>query len=302
MLDLDPEARPTLVESGRRPSHREGPIELLSIGEFGRRSHLSAKALRLYGELGLLVPACVDPDTDYRSYEVAQVEQARHVALLRRIGVPLAEIKAILALEPAAAAQQVADYWGRFEAQHADRRQLAGYLIDSFNAERLIMYEVKTRELPARSLLCLLRHVDGEQAVFALGKEFVALLRERPLPHMDGIDGAPFLIYQGEVSEDSDGPIEWCHPVPEDQAAELAGRFPELTLRSEPAHEEALVHLGATPQMTPAQWQLASETLHAWGREQHRLPSDLGVRVTFLVNPPITPDSRPDSDFAVPLR
>jgi DNA-binding transcriptional MerR regulator len=34
-------------------------MEQLSIGEFGRRSRLSAKALRLYDELGLVVPASV---------------------------------------------------------------------------------------------------------------------------------------------------------------------------------------------------------------------------------------------------
>jgi hypothetical protein len=31
------------------------------------------------------------------------------------------------------------------------------------------------------------------------------------------------------------------------------------------------------------------------------MPSDLGVRLTYLVRPPITPDSQPEIDFAVPL-
>jgi hypothetical protein len=31
------------------------------------------------------------------------------------------------------------------------------------------------------------------------------------------------------------------------------------------------------------------------------MPSDLGVRLTYLAQPPITPDSRPEIDFAVPL-
>jgi hypothetical protein len=93
--------------------------------------------------------------------------------------------------------------------------------------------------------------------------------------------------------------------VPDDQAEELAARFPELTLRREPAHEEAFVHLGLalqTLQMTPAQWELVSETLRAWAAEQKRLPSGLGVRVTYLASPPITATSQPDCDFAVPLR
>jgi hypothetical protein len=41
-----------------------------------------------------------------------------------------------------------------------------------------------------------------------------------------------------------DIPPEWCWPVPDEQAAEIAARFPDLTLRTEPAHQEAFIHLG----------------------------------------------------------
>ena len=46
-------------------------MEEVSIGEFARRSRLSVKALRLYDELGVLVPARVDEASGYRYYEVA---------------------------------------------------------------------------------------------------------------------------------------------------------------------------------------------------------------------------------------
>ena len=88
--------------------------------------------------------------------------------------------------------------------------------------------------------------------------------------------------------------------MPAEQAEELAALYPELTLRSEPAHEEAFVHLGET-QLSGAQWQLVSESLHDWSAAEGRMPSDLGVRLTYLAEPPITPDSRPEIDFAVPL-
>ena len=282
-------------------------MERLSIGEFATRSRLSHKALRLYDELGLLVPAAVDPDTGYRSYEVAQLEQARLVAALRRIAVPLAEIKAILALEPTAAARQIALYWEGVEADHAARRNLARYLIDSLSGKEPVMYEVSTRTLPERNLLCRLRHVANEQETFALGKEFIAIFRERPLPLIEGIEGAPFLIliYHGEVSADSDGPVEFCRPVPAVQAKELATRYPELTLRTEQAHEEAFIHLGAygaSPQLSGAQWQLVSESLRSWSTAEQRMPSDLGVRLTYIAVPPRTPESRTEVDFAVPLR
>jgi hypothetical protein len=43
-------------------------VDLMSIGEFARRSGLSANALRLYDELGLLPPARVDASSGYRFY------------------------------------------------------------------------------------------------------------------------------------------------------------------------------------------------------------------------------------------
>jgi hypothetical protein len=76
-----------------------------------------------------------------------------------------------------------------------------------------------------------------------LGKEFIAVLRERPLPKMEGREGAMFTIYWGKVSADSDGPVEMCKPVPESDAKALASHYPELNLRIEPAHREAYVAL-----------------------------------------------------------
>jgi DNA-binding transcriptional MerR regulator len=54
-------------------------VEELSIGEFARRSRLSVKALRLYDERGVLVPARVDEASGYRYYDAAQLEAAQLV-------------------------------------------------------------------------------------------------------------------------------------------------------------------------------------------------------------------------------
>ncbi len=274
----------------------------MSIGEFARQSQLSPKALRRYDELGLLPPAYVDAASGYRYYEAAQLEQARLVAALRQLQVPLVAIKVILGLGPEAAAERIAGYWAAAEAEHSARRRLAAYLVDRLNGKRSAMYQVAVREIPRRSLLCLKRNVTGEEASWALGKEFVALVRDtaRPLPRMEGRAGAAFCIYWGEVSEDSDGPIEWCKPVPSDQAEALAAKFPELTLRTETAHREAFVPIGPG-QISPAQWQLASASLYAWAEEHNARPSELGIRTTLLASTPITETSQPDCDFAVPL-
>jgi serine/threonine protein phosphatase PrpC len=108
----------------------EGDMELLTIGAFARASRLSPKALRLYDELGLLPPARVDPVNGYRLYAPAQLERARLVAWLRRIGMPLARIRDVCALEPPRAAEAVRGYWAQAEAEVAARRELVSFLID----------------------------------------------------------------------------------------------------------------------------------------------------------------------------
>ena len=275
----------------------------MSIGEFARLSRLSAKALRLYDELGLLPPAQVDPVSGYRWYAAGQLDNARLVASLRQIGVPLAQIQPILSLEPEAAAVQVGAYWSGAEADHAARRDLVGYLVDGLTGKRNVMHEIKVREIPARSLLCLLRHASTEQEVWDLGKEVIGMLKAQPPPRVDGVAGAAFLIYYGEVNQDSDGPVEFCWPVPQDLAGELAASFPGLTLRTEPAHQEACVHLGQDP-VTAAQAQLVSDSALVWVTEQRRQSSDLPLRITLLTtSAPVTDASRSAGcEFAFPLR
>ncbi|HEY5832730.1 protein phosphatase 2C domain-containing protein [Streptomyces sp.] len=110
-------------------------MELLGIGAFAKASRLSPRALRLYDELGLLTPARVDPVSGYRFYAPGQLEQARLVAWLRRLGMPLARIQRVRALEPAAAAREVRSYWARVEAETAARRDLASFLIDHLSGK-----------------------------------------------------------------------------------------------------------------------------------------------------------------------
>jgi DNA-binding transcriptional MerR regulator len=270
----------------------------MSIGEFARRSRLSAKALRLYDELGLLAPARVDGGSGYRFYEPGQLGQARLIAALRQLQVPLAQIKVILPLEPVQAADRVRAVWAAIEAEHTDRRALAAYLIDELSGTRSFMYKVKTRNMPARSVLSVKRNVEGVDAAWAFGKEFIALLRQYQLPQIPGRPGAFFCIYWGEVSQDSDGPMEWCRPVPADEAQALAARCPELTLRAEPAHREAFVTIG-DGQIDGADWEVVSRSLQAWSEQQpDMLAADLGMRISYLPS-----EAGQDSyqDFAVPF-
>jgi DNA-binding transcriptional MerR regulator len=281
----------------------------ISIGEFARRSRLSLKALRLYDKRGVLVPSRVDRASGYRYYDTAQLDQARLVVMMRELQLPLKAVRELLACDPAEAGKRIAEHWRDAEAAHDARRELADYLVSRLSGKRPVMYEVATREMPERSLLCLKRNVSV-QGQFAFGKEFIAILRERPLPKIEGREGAFFCIYWSHPSADGDGLIEWCKPVPQAEAHALAEHYPELTLRTEPAHLEMFVALPGD--YGAAEWNLACESLDAWGQEQTRehegdrlslTPEDLGLRTTYLPTGPMTPGNVPDDyiDLAVPF-
>jgi DNA-binding transcriptional MerR regulator len=281
-------------------------VKEISIGEFARRSRLSLKALRLYDKRGVLVPSRVDQASGYRYYDTAQLEEARLVVMLRQLQLPLAAVKELLECDPADAAARIAEHWRHAEAAHDARRGLADHLVSRLRGKKSVMYEVAMREIPERSLLCLKRNVE-EQEMWAFGKEFMAILRERPLPKIEGREGAALCIWWGLVNDDGDGPIEWCAPVPTAQAESLAPHYPELTLRTEPAHIEAFVALPDEGDEV-AHWQLATGSLEAWAEEprpEHEgdrlafTPADLGLRITYLASALGT--GEPYRDMALPF-
>ncbi len=72
-------------------------MQQLSIGAFSRLTHLSIKTLRYYHKVGLLEPAVADPGSGYRYYLPGQAHSAHLARRFRDLGLPVADVKAILA-------------------------------------------------------------------------------------------------------------------------------------------------------------------------------------------------------------
>jgi DNA polymerase-3 subunit beta len=96
-----------------------------TIGRMARESGLSVSALRFYDGAGVLTPATVDPDSGYRYYGPEQVVVARLVASLRRVGMPLAGIREVLAHrhDPAAVDALLDRHLRRLEQGLVDARR-----------------------------------------------------------------------------------------------------------------------------------------------------------------------------------
>lgn len=108
---------------------------LVNIGDFARATGLTPKALRLYDDLGLLLPAEVDAVSGYRRYGPDQVERARLVASLRLVGMPLARIREVVDMPAALAAVEVETYWRQVEADTATRRKMVSVLVHRLRSE-----------------------------------------------------------------------------------------------------------------------------------------------------------------------
>ncbi len=273
-------------------------MELMTIGAFAERTRLSPKALRLYDRLGLLPPARTDPVTGYRFYGQDQVAGARLIALLRRLGMPLPAIADIAGKPPGDAARAVADYWASAESSMADRRALVSYIQATLKGADMPRYNIQTRAIPQRTLLSIARHLHPDETDAFFGYAFARLRSAGP--GMAGIAGCPFLVYYGEVSEDSDGPMELCRPLADDSAADPATEMADVQRRVEPAHDEAFIRLAMKDMGWPA-LAPAVDALEAWTREQRREPAGALRQVLIADQRTATPDTLV-CDLSIPLR
>lgn len=106
---------------------------LLGIGELARRSGLTVSALRFYAGEGVLVPARVDQTTGYRRYSYTQLPVARALAGMRRVQLPLAEMRAVVEAwgDTALAEELLSDHLIRLELGLQDARREVATVVAS---------------------------------------------------------------------------------------------------------------------------------------------------------------------------
>lgn len=104
----------------------------LSIGELSRAAGLSVSALRFYDRQGLLIPDEVAERSGYRWYAPEQLDDARLLAALRRVGLPLSEMGALLA-DRRQAAEILAEHVRRLEEGLAAARAEVSLIRERWN-------------------------------------------------------------------------------------------------------------------------------------------------------------------------
>jgi DNA-binding transcriptional MerR regulator len=217
----------------------------LSSGQMVRRSGLSMKALRLYDDRGLLVPASVDPRSGYRAYAPEQVDRARQIALLRRLEMPLVRVAEVLDADRDRARDHLLAWWvERREVLETQRRaalELARSLGVAAHPDRpdhaALEAVVRRREVPERTVATITSEVSQAGLVPTFTAD--ALLIRKHLAAGDARAGAGHeVIYHQVPLGGVPARIETC--VPYEGVATPVG---DIVLRAEPARVEAYLEV-----------------------------------------------------------
>lgn len=264
----------------------------LLAGRFGAAVRLSPKALRLYADQGLLVPAHVDPDTGYRYYAREQVPRARLISRLRRLGLPMARVAHLLELAPATRVIELQSWLQEQRDRLADQTELVEALArQADGGEPELAAAVGVRDAAACKVLYVQRYVSVEQlddVTRAAETAIRAHLRASGLPG----DGPMNVHFHEPVSRDGERLVEVA--VDYDGSVEPVG---DLRLRLQPAHRAAYVPVPAAYEDFPLvlrvydaieAWLDAHEDV-SWGESPYeRHPGSGGARfdVAYPLDPP----------------
>ncbi|SDM79266.1 MerR family transcriptional regulator [Allokutzneria albata] len=215
----------------------------LLTGRFGAAARLSPKALRLYAEQGLLVPARVDPATGYRYYAREQVPLARLIARLRQLGLPVARIGRLVTLSPEAMVLELRA-WLRAQGERlAEQTEIVEAV--ARHVEGGPLAAIAVREVAASKVLYRQSFINVTQLddfIATAGRDLRAHLREQGIT----ADGALTVHYHDEITYDGEGRIEAA--IAYDGSVEPAA---DLCIRLRPALREAYIPASADDAVFP---------------------------------------------------
>lgn len=230
----------------------------LLAGRFGAATRLSPKALRLYAEQGLLVPAYVDPATGYRYYAAEQMPRARLIVRLRQLGLPVARVAALVDLTPEARLVELRSWLEAQGQRLAEQAELVeASARQSDGGDTALSARIAVRDVPAQKLMFRQRHITVE-AIDAFMDEAQADIRAH-LRASGLSDGGPMSVHFHEtVTRDSEGLVE--------VAVAFAGSVEpigDLRIRLQPARREVYLPVPADHEAFPLVLRVY-DTLETW--------------------------------------
>ncbi len=267
-------------------------MKLVPIGPFSKMTRLSVKALRLYDQNGLLVPAQVDPSTGYRYYRLDQARRAEVIRILRSVDMPLEEIKVVLeAGDNEQISRQLLVHKERLAARLAGQQRMLTYLESIIqDKKKLTPYDVHVTETENQCIATVKKHTALNRIREDVSSGFRSLV--------SGLNragactsGPPMILYHNAIDAESEGDIEICVPVsaPFPGDSEVLGRVLEggtmaATQHQGPYEELSLVYHILTAWVTENGYVVAGAPREIYVNDPRAVvPEELLTRIEFPI-------------------
>jgi len=269
---------------------------MYTIGQFSRICQVSAKALRHYEKIGLLMPIRVDQENQYRYYSPEQIDALKAITFMKDLGIPLRTVKQIIeqgnqpeeieaALEEQRAQllEQVSTLNGRLIRLGQWKKSMEAREMSDLNK-----YDIRLRDIP-------------ETLVFSQRKTLTRFHEELPVMLRTLLDdlaarggicsGAPLMLYYDDFSQASFNPdkvdVEVAWPVAD----------PNFANRTLPAVRAAsLTYVGPYDGLESSYGAVMS-----WIND-NGYQIDFPTREASLNDPSITPPEQLVTDIMIPVK
>lgn len=131
---------------------------MLKIGEFSQLGQVTVRALHHYDDLGILKPAHIDPDSDYRYYTIEQLPRLNRIVALKDLGLTLEQIARLLD-SPISAEElrgmlelRQAEIAQRISVEQATLMRVAARLRQIEQEGNVSPYEVARKAVPTQTI------------------------------------------------------------------------------------------------------------------------------------------------------
>jgi DNA-binding transcriptional MerR regulator len=263
-------------------------FQVYTIGQFSKICKVTAKALRHYERLGLLAPARIGPDNQYRYYTAEQVALLKQIAFMKELGLPLKVIKRLIDRRegPEQAAALLEEHRNRLLRQ-----------VDICNSRlNKLAWWKKAQEVQAMSENTYYHvHIREVQEAAARSRrkvmtgfpeELPVLLRSLLEEAGDACSGPPIMIYHDEEFNPARVDVEAAWPVSDPAVA--TGTLPSC-------RAAAVMHVGPYDQLCQAY-----EAVFAWiNGNGYRTAGPL--REINYNDPAVTPPEKLVTEVLVPV-
>ena len=190
----------------------EGKPVMYTRGQFAIIGKVGRKALRLYHDEGLLVPASVNGENGYHYYDESQLAVLEKIKSLRKIGLSLYEIKQVLDGK-AGEKELIGSKIQEMDLHLQEVKELASST--GSPSQEGSGGEINIRPFESCRCISITENVELENLGMSVGK-----LYERASKEGLDIAGSHFVLYEG-LSEDGCLSMKSCLPVRNCKAGDM---------------------------------------------------------------------------------